>query len=937
MLITDYPNKTAPVSDDTVIVSDSENGGAVKHAKLSDLPVPDAVQVALDAKEGSLPAAPTESPESYFLRADDKDWHKIVVGSGGFAANLYASNNVSTVEGTYLQLSYSNDSTGASKTITANNGETLGQVYLFENVIGTTSIDPGNWTLHFHAHVDIAVEDTYLRFEVFAREADGTENTLFSATSDEISALALTEYEFEIYQEAIAVNATDRLGVRVYANTTRIGAVTVTYTIGDGTPSYFNTPLALRHSQLRDLNGDTSYLHVSSAEKADWDAAVSAISLHLVDTDNPHGVTADQISLGNVDNTADADKVVLSASKLTTARNISGVSFDGTQDIDIPEATVSVSGLMSYTDKSRLDELSTINEDNIAYADVANIFNNFQTINYDGASAFILNKSADNQYTGLGFAVAGLLNWLLYTPNTGSGDLNLQSRAYTTDGAFKANVLSISWSTGIVNFSVTPTAAGNTIWHAGNDGSGSGLDAGLLAGKLPSTTAAADKIVASGSDGLVDPSWFSKTTARVIKRQKLSVSASLILDFVNQDYRAVEVANEGLGLPKALTALGTFTRSTVGSYFDTAGVLKSAAIDTVRIDHDPYTGERLGFLSEPERTNYSTYCTDLANVAWNKSEATATSGYSAPDLSTNAVKLVESSTASVAHTISKAYSTSNGTTYTSSVYAKAGERSKLRLFAPGANVYAHFDLSAGTVLSSGSGTVSAKIRPVGRGWYRCVVTGTSDGSSGNYAVYISLLDDSANTTYTGNGTSGLYLWGTQLEAGEYDTSLIQTTSAALTRGSDLYLMSNLSTWYNHEEWTAQVNFDTNYVTPSSIHRIAQFYDSSSGTRLNLNLGTNGGCILFNSIISLNSLNTGYTPTSSRVDRISTFSALDSAGRSCDEGYYGGDRTPFTLPDVIDRFALGSPNATPYALGGHIKSLRYYPRAITVAQLQELAV
>jgi len=36
---------------------------------------------------------------------------------------------------------------------------------------------------------------------------------------------------------------------------------------------------------------------------------------------------------------------------------------------------------------------------------------------------------------------------------------------------------------GVVNFSrATPTSGGNTIWHAGNDGSGSGLDADLLDG-----------------------------------------------------------------------------------------------------------------------------------------------------------------------------------------------------------------------------------------------------------------------------------------------------------------------------------------------------------------------------------------------------------------------------------------------------------------------
>jgi hypothetical protein len=41
------------------------------------------------------------------------------------------------------------------------------------------------------------------------------------------------------------------------------------------------------------------------------------------------------VGLGSVDNTADSDKDVSSATKLSTARNIGGVSFNGTADIDL--------------------------------------------------------------------------------------------------------------------------------------------------------------------------------------------------------------------------------------------------------------------------------------------------------------------------------------------------------------------------------------------------------------------------------------------------------------------------------------------------------------------------------------------------------------------------------------------------------------------------
>lgn len=54
-----------------------------------------------------------------------------------------------------------------------------------------------------------------------------------------------------------------------------------------------------------------------------------------------------------------------------------------------------------------------------------------------------------------------------------------------TGGAYQWNKeVRFSLSTGVVDFDVTPVVAGtNTIWHAGNDGAGSGLDADLLDGK----------------------------------------------------------------------------------------------------------------------------------------------------------------------------------------------------------------------------------------------------------------------------------------------------------------------------------------------------------------------------------------------------------------------------------------------------------------------
>ena len=71
------------------------------------------------------------------------------------------------------------------------------------------------------------------------------------------------------------------------------------------------------------------------------DSAVSASLFpnHIADTTNPHGVTKTQVGLGNADNTADANKVVASAGRLTEGKKINNAVFDNTQDITIKSET----------------------------------------------------------------------------------------------------------------------------------------------------------------------------------------------------------------------------------------------------------------------------------------------------------------------------------------------------------------------------------------------------------------------------------------------------------------------------------------------------------------------------------------------------------------------------------------------------------------------
>lgn len=86
----------------------------------------------------------------------------------------------------------------------------------------------------------------------------------------------------------------------------------------------------------------TGTSNIAQAKRSEVTAVDSKVDTHVARVDNPHGVTKAQVGLGNVDNTSDVAKNVLSATKLTTPRNITisgevagSVSFDGSTDVNI--------------------------------------------------------------------------------------------------------------------------------------------------------------------------------------------------------------------------------------------------------------------------------------------------------------------------------------------------------------------------------------------------------------------------------------------------------------------------------------------------------------------------------------------------------------------------------------------------------------------------
>jgi hypothetical protein len=178
-------------------------------------------------------------------------------------------------------------------------------------------------------------------------------------------------------------------------------------------------------------------------------------------------------------------------------------------------------------------------------------------------------------------------------------------------------------------------------------------------------------------------------------------------------------------------------------------------------------------------TNLISYSEAFDDAAWTKTRSSITANIVvAPDGTLTGDKLVEDTTASNTHFVTR-LTTVSAQSYTHTVYAKAAERSWIAMqgFIGTVNATAYFDLANGVVGTVTNGTSS--IQAVGNGWYRCSMVYTvTTGTASVFAIFLATANNTA--LYTGDGTSGLFIWGAQLEASSTAGAYLKTVANAVT-------------------------------------------------------------------------------------------------------------------------------------------------------------
>jgi hypothetical protein len=278
----------------------------------------------------------------------------------------------------------------------------------------------------------------------------------------------------------------------------------------------------------------------------------------------------------------------------------------------------------------------------------------------------------------------------------------------------------------------------------------------------------------------------------------------------------------------------------------------------------------------------------------------------------------------------QSFSWVSGTTYTVSIFAKKAGRNfifRVDTSSFSANGNATFNLDAGTV-SFGTPFTAATITDFGDGWYRCTATATANATVTNQNMYIDLIDEANSRTYTGDGTSGLHVWGAQLEAASFATSYIPTVASQVTRSADVATMTgtNFSSWYNQSEGSFVMGLD--YFGGTQARALATGV-LSAGPYVALAVGTQSinGTGWF-----AGGLNDGAVAVNTVVNKAIAFNASGSFSSVLN----GGTVTSSSSSDyngTATRLNIGG-NSVAY-LNGHIRQIAYYNTRLPNATLQTI--
>jgi hypothetical protein len=383
----------------------------------------------------------------------------------------------------------------------------------------------------------------------------------------------------------------------------------------------------------------------------------------------------------------------------------------------------------------------------------------------------------------------------------------------------------------------------------------------------------------------------------------------------------------------------TFTRTgNTATVVNSSGLITPINADLPRFDHDPVTLACKGLLIEESRTNNLIYSQDFSQYNAIVGASINATAATAPD-GTNTFGLLTEDTSTGSHYIQKRINVLPPGTYTLSLFVKLNGNRRFGISETNANGFQTvFDLTTQTVVSNAI-AVNPKIENYGNNVYRVSLTYTTTISAANVYRYLILPANatSTGTTYTGDGTSGVYLWGDQVETGAFPTSYIPTVASTVTRNADVATMTstNFSDWYNATEGTLYADGIAVNRTATYTAVIAELAGSAGNNLIELYgltnargqaiVTDNAGAVTANPFI-LNGFPLGAQGKIAFAYKVNDFAI------SCNGAAVSTD-TSGALPTGQSTLQIGRYNAGSAYWNSTIGKIMYWPQRLTNAEVQ----
>jgi hypothetical protein len=356
-------------------------------------------------------------------------------------------------------------------------------------------------------------------------------------------------------------------------------------------------------------------------------------------------------------------------------------------------------------------------------------------------------------------------------------------------------------------------------------------------------------------------------------------------------------------------------------------------------------------LVEEARTNLLTYSEQFDNAAWLVANLVTPAADTAvaPTGTTIAEKLAPNASAAIHAIYRSSITVTASTPYTLSLYAKADGYDYIALMyhngasTPGNETIQLFNLATGAIASSyNTAPTSAKIEPVGNRWYRVSITKDWATTSGNISIAPMNADAGPRTSFfSGNSVLGVLVYGAQLEAGAFATSLIPTQASQVTRAADQVSILTSAFPYSQTEMTIVSEYRQLVATTVSIPRtqVACVIDSGNN-RLAIRGADsgNGATAAYGTGASVAGLGAASAVSANTLTKLAFAAGASLGGALYQNGAPAATSpTSASAPNVsTGTFGIGYAPALTSQLNGHIKRLAYYASRKTNAELVVLS-